>query len=97
MLQDSIVHAAKEMLPCKKKETKQSWVAKYILEKKRECKKAKSNDQAKCNRLGEETEMDCRRAKNEWWHTNYEEFETVQSHHRTREMHGKIRGHRKRT
>ena len=66
MLKDSMVNAAKEVLPCKKKETKQSWMTKNILEKMRERKKAKSNDQAKYNRLRKEIEMDCRRAKDEW-------------------------------
>ena len=37
----------------------------------RECKKVKSNDQAKYNRLRKEIEMDCRRAKDEWWHTKW--------------------------
>ena len=32
--------------------------------------KAKLNDQTKYNRLKKEIEMECRRAKNEWWHTN---------------------------
>ena len=60
-----MVNAAKEVLPCKKKEPKQSWITKDILEKMRERKKAKSNDQAKYNRLRKEVEMDCRRAKDE--------------------------------
>ena len=34
--------------------------------------------------------MDCRRAKDEWWHTKCEEFETLQSQH-TREMHETIK------
>ena len=72
-----------------KKETKQSWMTKDILEKMRERKKAKSNDQAKYNRLRKEIEMDCRRPKDEWWHTKCEEVETLQSQHKTREMHEK--------
>ena len=40
MLKDSTVNAAKEVLPCKKKETKQSWMPKDILEKMRERKEA---------------------------------------------------------
>ena len=79
MLKDSMVNAAKEMLTCKKKETKQFWMTKDILEKMRERRKAKSNDQAKYNRLTREIEMDCRRAKDEWWHTKYKEAETLQS------------------
>ena len=47
----------------------------------RERKKVKSNDQAKYNRLRKVIEMDCRRAKDE----------TLQSRHRTREMHEKIK------
>ena len=58
ILKDSRVNAAKEMLPCKKKETKQSLITKYILEKMRERKNAKSNIQAKYNKLGKEIEMD---------------------------------------
>ena len=65
VLKDSVVNAAKEVLPCKKKETKQSWMTKDILEKIKERKKAKSNDQTKYNRLRKEMEMDCRRAKGE--------------------------------
>ena len=62
-----------------------------ILEKMRERKKVKSNDQAKCKRLRKETEMDCRRAKDVWWHRKCEEVENPQSQHRTREMHEKIK------
>ena len=79
------------MLLYKTKETKQSWTTKDILEKMRECRKAKSNDQAKYKRLGKEIEMDFRRAKDEWWHTKCEKVETLQSQHRTREMHEKIK------
>ena len=35
--------------------------------------------------------MDCRRARDEWWHTKCEEVETLQSQHRTGEMHEKIK------
>ena len=90
MLIDSMVNAAKEALPCQKKETKQSWMTKDILAKMRERKKANSNDQAKYNRLGKEIEMARRRAK-EWWHTKCGEVETLQSQHRTTEMHENIK------
>ena len=90
-LKDNIVSVAKEVLPCKRKETKQSWLTKDILEKIRERKKVKSNDQAKYNIIEKEIETDCRRAKDEWWHTKCEEVETLQSQHRTREIHEKIK------
>ena len=61
------------------------------IEKMRERETAKSNDQAKYNRLRKEIEMDCRRAEDEWWHTKREEVENLQSQHRTIEMHGKIK------
>ena len=76
MLKDCMVNATKEELPCKKEETKQSWMTKDIIEKMRERKKAKVK----------EIEMDCRRAKDEWWHIKCEEVETLQSQHWNREI-----------
>ena len=89
MLKRSLVNAAKEILPKKKRERKQSWMTDEILNMMDVRKKHKGTDKYK--EIDNEIRHKCKEAKEDWLNGKCKEIEDLEKEHKSKEMHSKVK------
>lgn len=90
-IRDSMVKAAEEILPKKERIAKQPWMTVEILEKMEERKKEKNKDSFRYRQLKRQIDDECTKAKEKYWNEKCTEIETLEKHHKSRDMHKKIK------
>ena len=81
----SLQNAAKEPLPKKAKKKKRGWVNYEILSKMEQRKNVK-NKTTEYNVINKDIVDECGQTKENWFHEQYEEIESLEKQHKTRNV-----------
>ena len=89
-MKNSLLNAAKQIVPTRRKRKQKEWMTEEVLMKMNERKEAK-NDTKKYRSLDKEVRKMCERAKETWYNEQCEEIEKLEREHKAKEVHDKVK------